>query len=118
MIGACGAFFCFMAVVLGAWLSHGAVLSASAEASAEIAVRYQFWHGLALLMLTVLPIVNRARRHIALLLALGTLGFCGSIYGLSFWEWRPLWWLTPAGGVLLMLAWLYLLWTFLYERNA
>lgn len=117
MIGACGALYCLIAVALGAWLSHGASLPEANLNSAEIAARYQFWHGLALLAFTALPITQKSRQVGAFAMALGCLLFSGSIYCKAILGLNTVGWLTPVGGVVLMVSWAYLVFVFLKERH-
>lgn len=118
MIGACGAVYCLLAVLLGAWLSHGSYLAEETLHSVEIAVRYQFWHGLALLIFTVLPIAHRSRRIVASSTAVGCLLFSGSIYSKALFGMTEMGWLAPVGGSLLMFSWAYLIFVFIKERHA
>lgn len=108
-----GALFIVLAIVLGAFGAHAlkSVLSSEQLASFETGVRYQMYHGLALLMigLSAERIPVKAKLFTGLIVA-GTILFSGSIYLLSL---RPvigadlkfLGPVTPIGGVLLIVGW-------------
>lgn len=106
---ACGA-----AVALGAFAAHGlkAHLSAEMLAVFEVGVRYQFYHGLALLACALGPApiwanpwINRA----AWAWCVGILLFSGSLYLLALTGVGVLGAVTPFGGVAFLLGWLFLL---------
>ncbi len=113
-----GVIFCGSAVVFGAFGAHllEQWLSADALNSYEVGVRYQFFHGLALLFLAADQSIPFTKRS-ALLFVVGTLLFSGSIYGLSLSNngatlLGPV---TPIGGLLLIIGWVNLL--FGYVRS-
>ncbi|MDA0779333.1 MAG: DUF423 domain-containing protein [Bacteroidetes bacterium] len=107
-----GAFFCGTAVILGAFGAHllEAYISGDALQSYEVGVRYQFFHGLALLFLSLDK--NPFAKRTAMLFVIGTLMFSCSIYGLSLhyssiaWLSKVLGPITPIGGLLLILGWI------------
>jgi uncharacterized membrane protein YgdD (TMEM256/DUF423 family) len=112
-----GAILGALAVVLGAFGAHALreILSDKGLALWETAVRYHFYHTLALLVIGLLyDRVPSSRLRLASgLFVVGFLLFCGSLYALSFREVAPinLSWLgpiTPLGGVCFILAWLLL----------
>lgn len=111
-----GVLFCGTAVILGAFGAHllESYLSSDALQSFEVGVRYQFFHGLALLFLSTVkhPFTKRT----VLFFVVGTLLFSGSIYGLSISSNASIALLpkilgpvTPIGGLLLILGWLNML---------
>lgn len=112
-----GVVFALLGIVLGAFGAHGleAVLSADKLASFEVGIRYQMYHAIALLFLSLLTLNNRkALQQCFVLMLLGVLMFSGSIYILAFtelWNFSPgvLVFLTPLGGALLIISWLRLL---------
>lgn len=103
-----------LGVVLGAFAAHvlDKQLSAEELSSFQTGVRYQIYHALALLILTVLPLKNT--RISALLFVGGTVLFSGSIYlltldrlmGVSL---NHFGWITPIGGIALIAGWLLLI---------
>lgn len=108
-----GALFCGTSVILGAFGAHllETYLSTDALQSYEVGVRYQFFHGLALLFLSTNN--NAFTPRTTLLFVVGTLLFSGSIYGLSFSSnfsesllSKILGPITPIGGLLLILGWI------------
>lgn len=100
-LAALGAVACALAVGLGAYASHG--LDGDAARRAGLAALFLFGHGLALLVLAA-PAASRLRLVALAALALGVLLFAGSLLGAVFAGLPTA--LAPAGGVLLMLAWL------------
>jgi len=113
-----GVLFCGSAVVLGAFGAHllSDMLSADALQSFEVGVRYQFFHGLALLFLSLSPDSKKVMSRTALLFVIGTLLFSSSIYLLSLSTMYGdtglpalLGPVTPIGGLLLILGWVNLL---------
>ncbi|MBL19834.1 MAG: hypothetical protein CMC82_08470 [Flavobacteriaceae bacterium] len=113
-----GVLFCGTAVILGAFGAHllSDMLSADALQSFEVGVRYQLFHGLALLFLSLTPNSKKFINRTALLFIIGTLLFSISIYLLSLSTMYddtvlqaimgPV---TPIGGLMLILGWLNLL---------
>ncbi len=113
-----GVLFCGSAVILGAFGAHllETMLSEEALRSYEVGVRYQFFHGLALLFIGQTTSTTRGFRTVALFFVIGTLLFSGSIYGLSLGSisttentFRFLGPVTPLGGTLLIIGWACLL---------
>lgn len=110
-----GGSFAFLAVVLGAFASHGlkSLFSAEVLQSFETGIRYMMYHGLALLIFSQLkwaksPLIFR-------LFFWGVVLFSFSIFILCLGKLTPfdLSWLgpvTPVGGILLILGWAVLLW--------
>ena len=74
----------------------------------EVAVRYQIYHALALLLigLWIAASPSRAAQGAAWGFLVGTLLFSGCIYAWLFSGFRPLVHLVPVGGVTLIGAWL------------
>jgi len=94
----------FLAVLLGAFASHGLQLDLQQQGWMDLANRYHFYHTLALLVAALLP----ARRLLTLAAAAwlaGIVMFCGSLY-LAAMTPLQMFWLTPLGGLLLMLGWI------------
>lgn len=99
-----------VAVAMGAWAAHGAqhVLDTAAITELHTAVRYQFWHALALLAIVALSARLHTRWAVAAAWCFlaGAVAFSGSIYLLVLCSWHWLWPVTPTGGVLMILGWL------------
>ena len=100
------------AVVLGAFGAHALkeVLTESQQSSFETGVRYQMFHALLLLILSMQA---KLRTRLLLnLIVVGVLLFSASIYLLNLKDYFNAEWLrflgpvTPIGGLLLISAWL------------
>ena len=106
--------FCLSAVILGAFGAHALkeVLSESQLSSFQTGVRYQFFHGLAILILSLnsKQFTNRLSSIIKIMSA-GIILFSFSIYllniqdlvGFSMSYLGPI---TPIGGLLLITSWI------------
>jgi uncharacterized membrane protein YgdD (TMEM256/DUF423 family) len=105
--------FCLSAVILGAFGAHALkeVLSESQLSSFQTGIRYQFFHGLAILILSLnsKQFTNRLSSIIKIMSA-GIILFSFSIYllniqdlvGFSMSYLGPI---TPIGGLLLITSW-------------
>ncbi len=122
---AAGAFFGMMAVILGAFGAHSLKnsLPDSQIAIFEIGIRYQFYHALLMLAIGSLGVLSAKTKKIAAwLTAVGILFFSGSLYLLSTssitgFNFRPIVFVTPFGGMLLVGAWLLLFVDFLRKKT-
>jgi uncharacterized membrane protein YgdD (TMEM256/DUF423 family) len=102
-----------MAIAMGAFAAHGlrSTLDADALGWIDTGSRYQMWHalvllGVALLLLRAQP--GRDRRLlqvIAWCILVGTVLFAGSLYLLALTHSDAFAWVTPVGGIVLMLGW-------------
>lgn len=106
----CGAALGLSAVAIGAFGAHAlkAILVASGRLETyELAVQYQFYHALAMLLVGALMTQYSVGtlRYAALAFFAGTLLFSGSLYILSFTGIGVLGAVTPVGGVLFILGW-------------
>ncbi|WP_421134277.1 DUF423 domain-containing protein [Alteromonas sp. A079] len=108
-----GALFCGSAVVLGAFGAHAlkSVFTMSQLSTFEVGVRYQMYHGLALLVLpsltTYLPRTWLQRAGICFVV--GCLLFSGSLYALvatGITWFGPI---TPIGGGFFIIGWIMLI---------
>lgn len=111
-----GTLFCGSAVVFGAFGAHlfEQILTSEGLKSYEVGVRFQFFHGLALLFLSLDN--NTFSSKTAPFFIIGTLLFSGSIYGLLLSSTasflilpKILGPVTPIGGLLLIFGWTNLL---------
>lgn len=110
-LGSIGAVGAGAAVALGAFGAHAldGVLTAGRLGNFETAVRYQFLHALALLILHharlsgALPVA--AAQRVALSLLAGMVLFSGSLYALVATDVGAFGAVAPIGGVLLILGW-------------
>ncbi|MDA3912608.1 DUF423 domain-containing protein [Oleiagrimonas sp.] len=95
------------AVLLGAFGAHAlrGVLDAEHAQIWETAVKYQFWHALALVM-TVAMVPKGRARHIAVhAFGYGIVLFSGSLYLLALGAPRWVGLVTPFGGVAFVVGW-------------
>jgi len=109
-----GASFGCAAVLIGAFGAHALkeTLSATGRVDTfELAVKYQFYHALALLLTGLLmgQFNPKFLRHSATSFSLGILFFSGSLYILSLTGQKILGAVTPIGGLLFILGWVFLI---------
>ena len=116
-----GTLFVLISVTFGALNSHyfKSILPKIAIDSIDVSLRYMMYHGLGLLIISILPI--KEKRYIINLFIVGTLLFSLSILILSFQSISKsnLGWLgplTPVGGLLLIGGWIILLYSFIREK--
>lgn len=110
-----------LSVVLGAFAAHGLkkLISPDALASFETGVKYQMYHALFLLFVgSTTYVSNGFKSAIFYLVLLGVIFFSGSIYGLatnnlSSFDFKKIAFITPIGGLLLIIAWVTLLVNFI-----
>lgn len=107
------------AVVLGALGAHALhdVLRPAMLEAWQTAVRFQFWHALALALCTLLARRSHAAYLGAILFALGIALFCGSLYALALGAPSAVGILTPLGGLAFVVGWI-VLGVALYRQQA
>ncbi|HEY4617891.1 MAG TPA: DUF423 domain-containing protein [Flavobacterium sp.] len=108
-----GAVFGMAAIILGAFGAHALkkVLPAEQLVTFETGVRYQMYHAFFLMfvgMITALP--EKTKKTIYFLVLSGVSLFSGSIYllatnNITSFDFRVIGFVTPIGGLLLILAW-------------
>jgi uncharacterized membrane protein YgdD (TMEM256/DUF423 family) len=106
-----GSILAFSAVLLGAFGAHALKETLSAYDSVqtwETAVRYQMWHAIALILLSMISLTQPMPKMIGPCFTIGTLLFSGSLYGLALDGPKWLGPVTPLGGLALMIGWLLL----------
>lgn len=120
--GVTGALLAALAVLAGAFGAHGlkASLTPAALAAFETAVRYQFFHALALI--TIASLLERPR-HAAVVgaawtMLAGVVLFSGSLYLLTLTRARWPGPFTPVGGLCFVIGWLSLAWGLWPRRTA
>lgn len=107
------AFLGMIAIILGAFGAHALkkVLTPEQLISFETGVRYQMYQAFFLFFLaTQNDILEKTKKTIFTLILSGTLFFSGSIYllsttGITGFNFKPIGFITPIGGLLLILAW-------------
>ena len=115
-----GLLLSLLSVLLGAFGAHAlkSIVEPDKVAIFETGVRYQFMHGLALILLALFsqqnlafPQLQKSINWVAQFFLLGCLFFCGSLYLLtlqpliSFNYSRIVGPITPLGGMFFMLGW-------------
>ena len=112
-ISTTAAFLGMIAIILGAFGAHALkkVLSPEQLISFETGVRYQMYQAFFLFFLaTQNDILEKTKKTIYTLIILGVLFFSGSIYllsttGITGINFKSIGFITPIGGLLLILAW-------------
>lgn len=118
-----GAVLGLLGVALGAFGAHALRTSLTASGrldTFETAVKYQFYHALALVLIGVLmqqfgsnPAVVKLLNWAGYSFLAGVLIFSGSLYVLCLTGVTWLGAITPIGGVALIAGWALLLWAFM-----
>ena len=107
-----GSLFAALSVLLGAFGAHALKNRLSIEDLAifEIAVRYQMYHALGILLMGVASfyLTEKLVSIPAYFLILGIIIFSGSLFLLVFTNLRWLGAITPIGGLCLIIGWLLL----------
>ena len=108
-------------IALGAFGAHALKTKLTIEGleSFETAVRYQMYHVILLLFVnTHKGFTMQQKNTISWLFFIGILFFSGSIYLIQLTEIsaKSIWFITPLGGLLLILGWFFMMLTFL-KRN-
>jgi len=105
------AIFGAIAVGIGAFGAHGlkVILAETGRLETfETAVKYHFYHSLAILMVGILSIIKPDWKQLstaAILMSIGILIFSGSLYVLSLTGITWLGAITPLGGVAFIAGW-------------
>jgi uncharacterized membrane protein YgdD (TMEM256/DUF423 family) len=108
-----GAIFGMIAIILGAFGAHALkkMLSMEELSTFETGVRYQMYHALFLMFIGIInELSQKAKKIIYNLVVFGILLFSGSIYllatnSLTSFDFKIIGFVTPIGGMLLILAW-------------
>ncbi|WP_350293116.1 DUF423 domain-containing protein [uncultured Croceitalea sp.] len=119
-----GLVFGLLAVVLGAFGAHGLkrIIGPDEINTFETGIKYQMYHALFLILLSMLPnISNGARNTVFYLVFAGVVLFSGSIYflatnTLTAFDFKKIGFITPIGGTLLIAAWGYLIFSVLTKK--
>ena len=112
LLACLGAVVCLLSVLIGAFGAHALsdlLRLNQREDVFDLANRYQFYHGLAMLALASIFSLQPQKtgiKWISILFTTGTLVFSGSLYLLALTNTSWLGALTTIGGVLLLFAWL------------
>ncbi|MBP4142939.1 DUF423 domain-containing protein [Flavobacterium sp. I-SCBP12n] len=119
------AIFGMIAIILGAFGAHALkkILSLEQLSTFETGVRYQTYHALFLLFIGILTdLPQKTKKTIYYLTTIGVLLFSGSIYllatnDLTSFDFKIIGFVTPIGGLLLILAWGALLLNYLNKKS-
>lgn len=118
------AFFGMTAIILGAFGAHALkkVLTLDQLATFETGVKYQMYHALFLLFLGLNNhLTLKTKKTILIFTILGIIFFSGSIYllatnALTSFDFKVIGFITPIGGLLLIVAWSILMTQFLKKK--
>ena len=115
------AFLGFSSVLLGAFGAHmlKEKLGVDALKSFETGVKYQMFHVLAILLIYSFQKIKKTHKlRISIIFILGILCFSGSLYLISigFVKATNIWFVTPLGGLLFLIGWMYLSIVFIRKR--
>lgn len=116
-----GSLFGLLSIAFGAFGTHGLkdLISAEAVQTFETGVRYQMYHAIVLLFVGSTTFIQpKAKKTLLYLIIFGVLLFSGSIYGLATnnltsFDFKTIGFITPIGGLLLIISWTLLLISFL-----
>jgi uncharacterized membrane protein YgdD (TMEM256/DUF423 family) len=108
-------------VILGAFAAHGLkkLITPDSIASFETGVKYQMYHALFLLFVGTSTYISSGYKNVIFYLVLvGVIFFSGSIYllatnVLTAFDFKKIAFITPVGGLLLIVSWVVLLVNFI-----
>ncbi len=106
-----GAIWGFLGVAIGAFGAHGLktqLEAAGKAASFQTGEDYHIYMALALLAVGILRVAGRSGPALDLagwMFLIGGVFFSGSIYILSLTSVKGIWWVTPTGGLLILVGW-------------
>lgn len=108
-----GAILGIVAIILGAFGAHALkkILTIEQLATFETGVRYQMYHALFLIIISIIPtLTEKTKKTIHNLVVTGVVLFSGSIYllatnELTSFDFKTIGFVTPIGGALLIAAW-------------
>ncbi len=120
-----GSIFGSISIVLGAFASHGLenLITKDAVETFQVGARYQMYHALLLLFVgSTLNIKPKSKQWIFRLTLVGVVLFSGSIYGLATntltgFDFKTIGFVTPIGGLLLIVSWAIMLLDFLKLKD-
>ncbi len=114
-----------IAIILGAFGAHALkkVLTLEQLVTFETGVRYQMYHALFLLFIGLIDeLSEKTKKTICYLVVSGVVLFSGSIYllatnNLTTFDFKSIGFVTPIGGLLLIIAWSVLLVRILNKKS-
>lgn len=110
-----------MAIIFGAFGSHvlKEKLGVDGLETFETGVHYQMYHVLVLLIVnSINQLSTKAKNNISMFFFFGILFFSGSLYLITVFGVNPksIWFVTPIGGLLFILGWFRLLYSFFKDK--
>jgi len=113
--------FGILSIILGAFAAHGLkkLITPEAVTVFETGVKYQMYHAIFLLFVgSSSYILESYKKTIFYLVLFGIILFAGSIYGLATnaltgFDFKKIAFVTPIGGLLLIIGWITLLINFI-----
>lgn len=117
--------FGLLSIAFGAFGAHGlkALISTEALQTFETGIRYQMYHAIVLLFVGSTTLIQqKTKKIIFYLIVFGVLFFSGSIYGLATnnltsFDFKTLGFITPIGGLLLIVSWILLFMSFIKMKS-
>lgn len=117
--------FGLSSIAFGAFGVHGlkALISTEALQTFETGIRYQMYHAIVLLFVGSTTLVQKkTKKTLFYLIIFGVLFFSGSIYGLATnnltsFDFKTIGFITPVGGLLLIVSWILLLISFIKMKS-
>jgi len=108
-----GSMIGLLAVILGAFAAHGLekIVSQDAIETFQTGVRYQMYHAIVLLFVGSTTVLKmKTKKRIYYTMVFGVLFFSGSIYGLATntltgFDFTTIGFITPIGGLFLIISW-------------
>ena len=104
--------FAALAILFGAFGSHALKerLSAQSLEVYDIATRYLMFHALGIFLIALLgfQLPKESLEIPVIMMIVGTSIFSGSLYLISMFDFKKLGMVTPIGGLLLIVSWLFL----------
>ena len=96
-----------LSIIIGAFMAHGleGTLSKQEIETLQLAARYLFWNAVPLFILYVSNSEWKWPRYIIQLFIVGTCCFSGSLIIYTFSKIQWLVFITPIGGISLIIAW-------------
>ncbi|MEE9409035.1 MAG: DUF423 domain-containing protein [Polaribacter sp.] len=107
-------FLGMLAIILGAFGAHALkeILTSEQILSFETAVRYQMYHVIVLLFINTYDGFSIKQKNIlSYIFFLGIIFFSGSIYAIQLTRItaKSIWFITPIGGLLLIIGWFFMM---------
>lgn len=111
-----------LGIILGAFGAHALkeTLSTNELLSFETAVRYQMYHAIVLLFVNTFSGFSvKQKNTISYFLFAGVFCFSGSIYLITLTpiSAKSIWFITPLGGLLFILGWVFMIVYFLKKQS-